>query len=125
MAGRNFLRVRWLVVSLSAILLALMTACTVCTEQIVDETTSPDHQWTTRTTVRDCGNLSTPTANVYLQRADSRARLGEIVVLIRHTHALKIGWTGNAQVHIDCAGCGDDVRIARPSAHGISISVSR
>jgi len=110
---------------LSAALLAIMTACTVCTEQIVDETTSPDRQWTTRTTVRDCGNLATPTVNVYLQRTDSRARLGEIVVLIRHTHALKIAWTDRARIHIDCSGCGNDVRIARPSAHGISIVVSR
>jgi hypothetical protein len=108
-----------------ATLLFGLTACTVCREQIVGETTSPDHAWTTRTTVRDCGNLSTPTMNVYLQRVDSRARLGEIVVLVRHTHALKIVWTNNTQVHIDCPGCGDDVRIARPSAHGISIAVSR
>ena len=118
-------RVRWLILPLSAVLLAAITACTVCTEQIVDETTSPDRQWTTRTTVRDCGNLATPTVNVYLQRTDSRARLGEIVVLVRHMHALKIAWTGRAQIHIECAGCGSDVRIARPSAHGISISVSR
>ena len=118
-------RARWLILPLSAVLLATVTACTVCTEQIVDETISPDHQWTTRTTVRDCGNLSTPTTNVYLQRADSRARLGEIVVLVRHTHALKIAWTGRAEIHIDCPGCGEDVRIARPSAHGISIVVSR
>jgi hypothetical protein len=125
MAHGIFSRVRWLAVPLSAVLLAIVTACTVCTEQIVDGSTSPDHQWTTRTTVRDCGNLSTPITNVYLQRADSRARLGEIVVLVRHTHALKIAWTGNTQVHIDCPGCGEDVRIARPSAHGISIAVSR
>jgi hypothetical protein len=108
-----------------AILLSGLTACTICTEQIVGETASPDHAWTTRTTVRDCGNMSTPTMNVYLQRVDNRARLGEIVVLVRHTHALKIAWTNNTQVHIDCPGCGDDVRIARPSAHGISIAVSR
>jgi hypothetical protein len=114
-----------LVVALCATLLPLLTACTVCTEQIVDETTSPDHAWTTRTTVRNCGNLATPTTNVYLQRADSRVRLGEIVVLVRHTHLLKIAWTGRTQIHIECAGCGDDVRIARPSAHGISIAVSR
>jgi hypothetical protein len=75
--------------------------------------------------VRNCGNLATPTTNVYLQRADSRVRLGEIVVLVRHTHLLKIAWTGHIQIHIECAGCGDDVRIARPSAHGISIAVSR
>src|SRR5882757_6580 len=118
-------RVRWLILPLSAMLLAMLTACTVCTEQIVDETTSPDHQWTTRTTVRDCGNLSTPTTNVYLQRADSRARLGEIVVLVRHMHPLKIAWTSRAQIHIDCPDCGNDVRIARPSARGISIVVSR
>jgi hypothetical protein len=117
--------VRWLILPLSAVLLGTVTACTVCTEQIVDETTSPDRQWTTRTTVRDCGNLATPTVNVYLQRTDSRARLGEIVVLVRHTHALKIAWTGSTQLHIDCLSCGDDVRIARPSAHGISIVVSQ
>jgi hypothetical protein len=117
--------VRWLIVPLSAVSLAIMTACTVCTEQIVDQTTSPDHAWTTRTTVRDCGNLSTPTTNVYLQRADSRAQLGEIVVLVHHTHTLKIVWTSSSQIHIDCPDCGNDVRIARPSAHGISIVVSR
>jgi len=122
MAHGSFSTVRWFTLPLSAVLLATVTACT---EQIVDETTSPDHQWTTRTTVRDCGNLATPTANVYLQRADSRARLGEIIVLVRHTHVLKIAWTGSTQVHIDCPGCGDDVRIARPSAHGISIVVSQ
>jgi hypothetical protein len=120
-----FSRVRWLILPLSAVLLATVTACTVCTEQIVDETTSPDQRWTTRTTMRDCGNLSTPTTNVYLQRADSRARLGEIVVLVRHMHPLKIAWTSRAQIHIDCPDCGNDVRIARPSAHGISIVVSR
>jgi hypothetical protein len=125
MAHGPFSTVRWFIVPLSAMLLAIVTACTVCTEQIVDDTISPDHQWTTRTTVRDCGNLSTPTTNVYLQRADSRARLGEIVVLVRHTHALKIAWTGRAEIHIDCPSCGEDVRIARPSAHGISIIVGR
>jgi hypothetical protein len=124
MAHGIFSRVRWLILPLSAALLAI-TACTVCSEQIVDETTSPDHQWTTRTTVRDCGNLATPTMNVYLQRVDSRARLGEIVVLVRHMHALKIAWAGGTGIHIDCPGCGNDVRIARPSAHGISIDVSR
>jgi hypothetical protein len=113
------------VVALGAILSVVLTACTVCSEQIVDETTSPDHVWTTRTTVRSCGNLAAPTTNVYLQRADSRAQLGEIVVLVRHMHAVKLVWTGRTQVHIDCPGCGDDVRIARPSAHGISIAVSR
>jgi hypothetical protein len=106
-------------------LLSVLTACTVCHEQIVDETTSPDHVWTTRTTVRDCGNLATPTTNVYLQRADKHVHLGEIVVLVRHTHPVKISWTGQTQIHIECPGCGDDVRIARPSAHGISIAVSR
>jgi hypothetical protein len=113
------------VVALGAILFVALTACTVCSEQLVDETISPDHVWTTRTTVRSCGNLATPTTNVYLQRADSRARLGEIVVLIRHMHTVKLAWTGRTQIHIDCPGCGDDVRIARPSAHGISIEVSR
>ncbi len=116
---------RWFTVPLSAMLLATVTACTVCAEQIVDETTSPDRKWTTRTTVRDCGDLATRTTNVYLQRAASRAQLGEIVVLIRHTHALKIVWSGRAQIHIDCPACGDDVRIARPNAHGISIVVSQ
>jgi cyanophycinase-like exopeptidase len=125
MAHGIFSRVRWLIVPFSTVLLAIVTACTVCTEQIVGETTSPDHQWTTRTTVRDCGNLSTPTMNVYLQHVDSRARLGDIVMLVRHNHVLKIAWTANTQVHIDCPGCGEDVRIARPSVHGISIVVSR
>ena len=116
---------RWLIVPLSAALLAIMTACTVCGEQIVDQSTSPDRAWTTRTTVRDCGSLSTPTTNVYLQRADSRARLGEIVVLVRRKHSLKVAWAGNTQIRIDCPGCGDDVRIARPSAHGISIALRK
>jgi hypothetical protein len=117
--------VRWLIVPISAVLLAIMSACTVCTEQIVDQTTSPDHAWTTRTTARDCGNLSAPTTNIYLQRADSHARLGEIVVLVRHKHLLRVAWASNTQVHIDCPDCGNDVRIARSSAHGISIVVSR
>jgi hypothetical protein len=108
-----------------ALCTSLLTSCTVCTEQIVDETTSPDHAWTTRTTVRNCGNLATPTTNVYLQRADSRARLGEIVVLVRDTHAVKVAWRSDTQLHVDCPSCGTDVRIARPSAHGISIAVSR
>ncbi|HEX4581943.1 MAG TPA: hypothetical protein VH139_07765 [Acidobacteriaceae bacterium] len=105
--------------------LAALTACTVCTEEIVDETTSPDHAWTTRTTVRNCGNLATATTNVYLERADSRVRLGEIVVLVRHAHPVTIVWSSSTQLHIDCPSCGNDVRIARPSAHGISISVAR
>lgn len=113
------------VAALCIALLVLLTACTVCTEQIVDETTSPDHAWTTRTTVRNCGNLATPTVNIYLQRADSRAKLGEIVVLVRHMHPVQIIWSGNTQLHIDCPACGNDVRIARPSAHGISIAVAR
>jgi hypothetical protein len=122
---KRFSYLRGLALPLSAGVLAMMTACTVCTEQIVDQTTSPDHAWTTRTTVRDCGNLSTPTTNMYLQRADSRARLGEIVVLVRHKHLLRVAWASNTQVHIDCPDCGNDVRVARPSAHGISIVVSR
>ena len=114
-----------LAVVFCATLLSSLTACTVCNEQIVDESTSPDHAWTTRTTVRDCGNLATPTTNIYLQRADRRTRLGEIIVLVRHTHAVKIAWLSSTRVHIECPGCGNDVRITRPSAHGISINVSR
>ena len=117
--------VRWLIALSCAVLLSAVTSCTVCTEQIVDETTSPDRAWTTRTTVRDCGNLATPTTNVYLQRADSRARLGEIVVLVRRIHLVKITWTGSTQIHIDCPDCADDLRLTRSSVHGISIAVSR
>jgi hypothetical protein len=116
---------RVLVAALCAMLLAALTACTVCTEQIVDETISPDHAWTTRTTVRNCGNLATPTTNVYIERADSRAKLGEIIVLIRHAHPVKIVWSSSTQLRIECTACGNDVRIARPSAHGISIVVAR
>ena len=119
------LRTRILAIVSCSTLIAALTACTVCTEQIVDETTSPDHAWTTRTTMRNCGNLATPTTNIYLQRADSRVRLGEIVVLVRHAHPVKIVWSSSTQLHIDCPACGNDVRIARPSAHGISISVAR
>jgi hypothetical protein len=117
--------VRWFIVALCAVLLTTVTACTVCTEQLVDETTSPDRVWTTRTTVRDCGNFATPTTNIYLQRADSRARLGEIVVLVRHNHPVKIAWASSTQIHIECPDCVDDVRLARSSVHGISIAVSR
>jgi hypothetical protein len=116
---------RWLIVPLSAILLIAITACTVCAEQIVDETVSPDHVWTTRTTMRDCGNLSTATTNIYLERADSRAQLGEIVVLVRHGHPVKIAWTGSTQIRIECSGCADNVRLARSNVHGISIAVTR
>ena len=117
--------VRWLIVASCAVLLAAVTACTVCTEQIVDETMSPDRSWTTRTTVRDCGQFATLTTNVYLQRSDSRARLGEIVVLVRHSHPVKITWAGSTQIHIECPGCAGDLRLARSSVHGISIAVSR
>jgi hypothetical protein len=116
---------RWLIATFGAVLLAGVTGCTVCTERIVDETTSPDRAWTTRTTVRDCGQFATPTTNVYLQRSDSRARLGEIVVLVRHSHLAKITWAGSTQIHIECSGCADDVRLARSNVHGISIAVSR
>lgn len=102
-----------------------LTGCTICDERIVDETTSPDHTWTTRTTGRDCGEHAVPTMNVYLQRADSHAKLGEIVVLVRNAHQLHITWKSSTEVHIDCPQCGSDVRIARPAAHGITISVSR
>jgi hypothetical protein len=104
---------------------AVLTGCTVCEERIVDETTSPDRAWTTRTTGRDCGEHAVPTMNVYLQRADSRARLGEIIVLVRDAHALHVTWKSSSELQIDCAQCGSDVRIARPAAHGITISVSR
>lgn len=122
MATGNFTAPRALIFLLCSITLFATSACTVCTEQIVDETTSPDHTWTTRTTVRDCGNLATPTTNIYLQRADSRARLGEIV---RHTHTLNVAWDNNMTVRITCAGCGEDVRIARQNAHGISIILDK
>lgn len=108
-----------------AALLVLISGCTVCTEQIVDETTSPDHQWTTRTTGRDCGEHATPTMNVYLQRADSRHKLGEIIVLVRNAHRLRVTWKSSTAVQVDCEQCGADLRIARPSAHGVTISVSR
>ncbi len=103
----------------------LVSGCTVCTERIVDQTTSPDRKWTTRTTGRDCGEHAVPTMNVYLQRADSRSRLGEIIVLVRNAHDVRVGWTSSKEVHVDCPQCGSDVRIARPDAHGITISVSR
>jgi hypothetical protein len=108
---------------LTGTLLASLSACTVCHEEIIDQSTSPDRQWTTRTTLRGCGRQVT--TNVYLQRADSRVRLGEIVVLVRHTHPLQITWKGPGQLQIACAGCGEDVRVARPEAHGIHIAVRR
>lgn len=116
---------RILAFSLCSAVALTLSACTVCTEQIVDETTSPDHIWTTRTTVRDCGNLATPTTNIYLQRADSHARLGEIIVLVRHTHPVHVTWASGTQLRVDCSGCGNDVRIARPNAHGIAIAVTQ
>jgi hypothetical protein len=115
---------RSIAIALCAAALTGTIGCTVCREQIVDETTSPDHAWTTRTTLRNCGRLSTETTNVYLQRADSRVRLGEIVVLVRHAHPLNISWSGRTELHVQCAGCGDDVRLVRASAHGITIAVA-
>ena len=123
-ASRDSLR-RIVAVALCTATVLTLSACTVCTEELVDETGSPNQQWTTRTTTRDCGRLSTPTTNVYLQRADSHAKLGEIVVLVRHVHVLHVTWANDAQIRVECAGCGDDVRIARPNAHGIAIAVTR
>jgi hypothetical protein len=114
---------RFAVALLSSILLASLSACTICREEIIDQSTSPDRQWTTRTTLRGCGRQVT--TNVYLQRADSRVRLGEIVVLVRHTHPLQVIWTGPAQLQIGCDRCGEDVRVARPEAHGIHIDLRR
>jgi hypothetical protein len=108
---------------LACTLLASLTACTVCREEIVDQSTSPDGQWTTRTTMRACGSVAT--TNVYLQRADSRVRLGEIVVLLRRVHPLRISWSSAAQIQVTCDGCAQDVRVLRASAHGISVAMSR
>ena len=113
-----------LVASLCAPLLLILAGCTVCNEQITGETVSPDRTWTTRTTTRSC-TYAVPTTDIYLQRADSRARLGEIVVLVRNVHAVMIAWKSSTEVHVDCPRCGADVKISRPSAHGITISVSR
>jgi hypothetical protein len=104
----------------SAVLIA-STACTVCHEELVDQTTSSDQQWTTRTTVRTCGSVAT--TNVYLQRADSRARLGEVVVLVRRVHPLRIIWSSPVQVQVTCDGCAQDVRVLRANVHGISIAM--
>ena len=101
-----------------------LTACTVCNEQITGETVSPDGAWTTRTTTRNC-SYAVPTTNIYLQRANSRERLGEIVVLVRNVHAVQIAWKSRTEVQVNCPQCGADVRITRPSVHGITISVSR
>ncbi len=120
---RDTLR-RTLAAALCTAVVAALSACTVCTEELVDETISPNQQWTTRTTTRDCGRLSTPTTNVYLQRADGHAKLGEIVVLVRHVHALHIIWANDTQIRVECLGCGEDVRIARPNVHGIVIAVT-
>jgi hypothetical protein len=108
---------------LACTLLSSLTACTVCREEIVDQSTSPDGQWTTRTTLRGCG--SQVSTNVYLQRADSRVRLGEIVVLVRRVHPLRITWSSPSQVQVACDGCREDVRVLRASAHGISIAMNR
>jgi len=115
--------VRLLQVLLCSALLIASTACTVCHEEIVDQTTSSDRQWTTRTTVRACGSLAT--TNVYLQRSDSRARLGEIVVLVRRVHPLRIAWSSASQIQVTCDGCAQDVRLLRASAHGVNIAMSR
>jgi hypothetical protein len=123
MALANSPALRAIAASIGCAVCLTMAACTVCTEQIVDETASPDHVWTTRTTIRDCGNLATPTTNIYLQRADSRAKLGEVVVLVRHTHPVHIAWDSGTQLRVDCTGCGDDVRLSRSNVHGITIRV--
>lgn len=107
---------------MSAILL-LTTGCTVCHEEIVAGTTSPDQRWTTRTTVRRCGSLVT--TNVYLQRPAGGGRLGEIVLLVRREREVQVQWQGAAQLRLICQGCGADVRVARSSAHGIAIAVVR
>jgi hypothetical protein len=103
-------------------LLTSLGACTVCGEEIVDQSTSPDGQWTTRTTLRGCG--SQVTTNLYLQRADSRARLGEIVLLVRRVHPLRVTWNSPSQVQVACDGCREDVRVLRRSAHGIGIAMN-
>jgi hypothetical protein len=114
---------RLLRVVFCAALLMALTGCIVCHEEIVDQTTSSDRQWTTRTTVRTCGSIAT--TNVYLQPADSRARLGEIVLLVRRVHPLRITWSSASRVQIACDGCGEDVRVLRSNVHGVSIAMSR
>jgi hypothetical protein len=114
---------RLLQVLFCAALLLAFSGCIVCQEEIVDQTTSSDRQWTTRTTVRTCGTMAT--TNVYLQRADGRARLGEIVLLVRRVHPLRITWSSPSQMQVTCDGCGEDVRVLRSNVHGVSIAMSR
>ena len=60
---------------------------------------------------------------VYLQPPSTNPRkLGEIVFIARHEHAVHVSWTGPHAVTITCPDCGKEVRVSRPEAHGIRIS---
>lgn len=115
-APRAFLLSTW------TALLSLSIGCTICTDQIWNETTSPDGKWTTRSTTRDCGRTIAPTTGVYLQPATYRERrLGEIIFLVKHPHAVEAKWQSPTLLVITCPHCGGDVRVERTSAGGIHI----
>ena len=97
--------------------------CTICTDQIWNQTTSPDGKWTTRSTTRDCGRTTAPTTGVYLQPATyAERRLGEIVFLVKHQHPVEARWQNPKLLVITCKGCGGDVRVERTTAQGIHIA---
>jgi hypothetical protein len=107
-------------------LLFLMSGCTLCRDEILNQSISPDGKWSAKTVLRDCGATTAETNLVYLQPAGTPAKkLGDVVVVVRHDHGVGLSWSDNKTLVVDCTGCGNDVRVHRESADGIAILVLR
>jgi hypothetical protein len=108
------------------IFLLIVSGCTVCHEQIIAQSNSPDGSWSAKTTFRDCGNASSATALVYLQPASAPPdKLGEVIAIVRHEHTVTLSWQDNRTLLVNCTGCGPDFRMHRDLAHGITIRATQ
>jgi hypothetical protein len=112
--------------ALTCILGSLLAAvaCSLCDEEKISDTASPDGRLVASVLWYGCGAMAKDATWVTLHRAGDKANRSEeqIYVAIQE-HAIEIRWLDDSHLSIHCRGCSDaDVRFQVVKRGSVTIS---
>lgn len=92
--------------ALAALAVAGVSGCSVCQNEIVDKTTSPDGKWTATILTRDCGATTSQYMEVNLHdSSNAHLEARNNVFVTKYVRRLHVSWNGNDSLIVDCENC--------------------
>jgi hypothetical protein len=98
--------------------LNLLIGCNPCSSEILEQTSSPNKQWTAETIMRDCGATTAETITVSIRSLNDKADSRKDIFTVKHGYAISTVWQDSEHLKISCRECIAKDVLYRDSAAG-------